>query len=273
MDADKLDYMARDGHHAGLSVGLDTDRLISKLEVITITPENVPPRLSGLRDRAEAAPQRRVYDMGISQSGIGAYEQMIVGRVVLYDRLYYHHKVRAADAMAQRLVQIAEDERGHPFTLQELFFDVSDDTMVEVLGGRLSSSDMSGGTDRARDLARWIRERSLYYRALAFAARFVAGMEGFQDDETRDSERAALWRQVTIGLATFEQIRAFEQEIFCVAKEVAHMDEHLKASMANLRPEHIIVDLPMNKTQPSGNLLLTRTEDDQVGIPNPVLRS
>jgi HD superfamily phosphohydrolase len=268
VDADKLDYMARDGHHAGLSVGLDTDRLISKLEVIAITPENVPPRLSDLRDRAVAAPQRRVYDMGISQSGIGAYEQMIVGRVVLYDRLYYHHKVRAADAMAQRLVQIAEDERGKPLTLQELFFDVSDDTMVEVLGGRLSSSDMSGGGTRARDLATRIRERRLYYRALAFAARFVAGMEGFQDDQTRDSERAGLWRQVTIGLATFEQIRAFELEIFDVAKEVAHLDNRLGASMAKLCPEHVIVDLPTNKAQPSGNLLLTRTEDDQVGIPN-----
>jgi len=268
VDADKLDYMARDGHHAGLSVGLDTDRLLSKLEVIAITPENVPPRLRELRERAEAAPQRRVYDMGISQSGIGAYEQMIVGRVVLYDRLYYHHKVRVADAMAQRLIQIAEDERGQIFTLQELFLDVSDDTMVELLGGRLSSCEMHGGGERALDLATRIRERRLYHRALAFAARFVAGMEGFQTDETRDSERAALWRQVTRGLETFEQIRAFEKEIFDVAMEVAHLDERLVTSMEGLRPEHIIVDLPTNKAQPSGNLLLTRTEDDQVGLPN-----
>ena len=268
VDADKLDYMARDGHHAGLSVGLDTDRLMSKLEVIAITPENVPPRLRELRERAEAAQQRRVYDMGISQSGIGAYEQMIVGRVVLYDRLYYHHKVRAADAMAQRLIQIAEEERGRRFTLQELFLDVSDDTMVELLGGRLCSSEMSGGGARALDLATRIRERRLYHRALAFAARFLAGMEGFQSDETRDSERAALWRQVTKGLETFEQIRAFEQEIFDVAMEVAYLDKNLAASKEGLRPEHIIVDLPTNKAQPSGNLLLTRTEDDQVGIPN-----
>jgi len=100
VDADKLDYMARDSHHAGLPVGLDTQRLISKLEVISITPENVPPRLAELKARAEDDPRRRIYDMGISHTGIGAYEQMIVGRVVLYDRLYYHHKVRAADAMA-----------------------------------------------------------------------------------------------------------------------------------------------------------------------------
>ena len=39
LDADKLDYMARDSHHAGLPIGLDLHRLISKLEVVTVTPE------------------------------------------------------------------------------------------------------------------------------------------------------------------------------------------------------------------------------------------
>ena len=268
VDADKLDYMARDSHHAGLPVGLDTQRLISKLEVISITPDNVPPRLAELRARAEADPRHRIYDMGISLTGIGAYEQMIVGRVVLYDRLYYHHKVRAADAMAQRLVQIAEDERGQRFTVEELFFDASDDTMVELLGGRLSCPEISGGKERARELASRIRERRLYHRALAFAARFVAGMDGFQDEETRDSERAALWRQVTKSLATFENIREFEKDIFEISREVAGVDEQLNKLVEKLQPEHIIVDLPTNKTRPGGNLLLTRTEDDEVGLPN-----
>ena len=268
VDADKLDYMARDGHHAGLSVGLDTDRLLSKLEVITITPENVPPRLQELKARAEASEQRRIYDMGISMSGIGAYEQMIVGRVVLYDRLYYHQKVRAADAMAQRLVQVAEAERGSAFSIRDLFLDVSDDTMVEVLGGRLATPEMRGGGERAGELARRIRERRLYHRALAFASRFVGGLEGFEEEGVRDSERAALWRQVTRKLDTFEAITQFEREIFDVAGEIAHADPTLEASLAALRPEHVIVDLPANKARPSGNLLLTRTENDEVGLPN-----
>ena len=268
VDADKLDYMARDGHHAGLSIGLDTDRLLSKLEVITITPENVPPRLSELKARAEASEQRRIYDMGISMSGIGAYEQMIVGRVVLYDRLYYHQKVRAADAMAQRLVQVAEMERGRPFTIRDLFLDVSDDTMVEVLGGRLIAADMQGGGERARELASCIRERRLYHRALAFASRFVGGLEGFEEEGVRDSERAALWRQVTRRLNTFEAITQFEREIYDLAREISHVDATLAASAAALHPEHVIVDLPANKARPSGNLLLTRTENDEVGLPN-----
>ncbi|WP_406698381.1 HD domain-containing protein [Singulisphaera sp. Ch08] len=112
LDADKLDYMARDSHHSGLPLGLDLDRLISKLEVVTVTPENAPN--PELRKRAENAPKRRFYDIGISLTGLGAYEQMIVGRVILYDRVYYHHKVRSAEAMIRRLIALAEQENGRP---------------------------------------------------------------------------------------------------------------------------------------------------------------
>lgn len=268
VDADKLDYMARDGHHAGLYIGLDTERLISKLEVIGITPENVPPRLSDLRRRAEESTNRRTYDMGISLSGIGAYEQLIAGRVVLYDRIYYHHKVRVAEAMAQRLVKVAEDERGRAFTLEELFLDVSDDTMVEMLGGRLKSDDFEGGGTRARALATRISHRQLYHRALAFASRFIGGLEGFQQDETRDAERAAIWRGVTKSLQTFDQLQALETEIFDLAKRIGAVCPDLADQAATLQPEHIIVDLPLNKAAPGGNLLLTRTQDDQIGLPN-----
>jgi len=92
IDADKIDYMARDSYHSGFPIGLDLNRLISKLEVIIITKDNAPN--DELRNRAANA-GGRVYEIGISLSGLGAYEQMIIGRVLLYDRLYYHHKVRA----------------------------------------------------------------------------------------------------------------------------------------------------------------------------------
>jgi len=82
------------------------------------------------------------------------------------------------------------------------------------------------------------------------------------------SLRAALWRQVTKSLSTFENIRAFEREIFETSQEVAGVDEWLGKLVQTLQPEHIIVDLPTNKTQPGGNLLLTRTADDEVGLPN-----
>jgi HD superfamily phosphohydrolase len=271
IDADKFDYMARDSHHAGLPLNLDTDRLISKLEVITITPENVPATQEELRKRAESAAARRIYDIGISLSGIGAYEQMLVNRVLLYDRLYYHHKVRVADAMAQRLVLLAEEERGRPFDIDELYLGVADDTLVAVLGGLLKTDEVEGGGPRSRELAERILQRRLYRRAFAFAVRFIAGFEGWAET-AKDQEKAAIWPQVAKGLSTFEDVVGFEREIHQTAIEIAQAlvdtDPAMRDLAEALRPEHIIVDLPANKVKPGGNLLLTRTESDQVGLPN-----
>jgi len=104
IDADKLDYMARDAHHAGLPIDFDSERLISKLEIAVVSRETLAPRLGDLARRADEYKHRRYNDVAIAAAGIGAFEQMLVGRTFLYDRLYHHHKVRAADAMAQRLV-------------------------------------------------------------------------------------------------------------------------------------------------------------------------
>ena len=125
LDADKLDYMARDSHHAGLPLGTDFQRLISKLEVITVTPENAPDPL--LQERAACSQDRRFHEIGISMPGLSAYEQMIVSRVVLYDRLYYHHKVRAAEAMIRRLIRLNEEETGRALGLNDFFCGVPDD--------------------------------------------------------------------------------------------------------------------------------------------------
>ena len=57
--ADKLDYMARDSHHAGLPIGLDLHRLISKLEVVTVTPETTSN--PEMRERAQAARNQRYH--------------------------------------------------------------------------------------------------------------------------------------------------------------------------------------------------------------------
>ena len=77
VDADKLDYVARDCHHSGLPLGIDLTRLISKLEVVVVTPDNAPNQ--ELRDRAEKSPEKRFYDIGISQTGLGSYEQPFQG--------------------------------------------------------------------------------------------------------------------------------------------------------------------------------------------------
>ncbi len=265
LDADKLDYMARDSYHAGLPVALDTNRLINKLEVVAVTPETVS--IPTLRRRAEAAKGQRYYDVGISVAGLGAYEQMVVGRVILYDRLYYHHKVRAAEAMVRKLIEVSEEERGRPFALRELFFGASDDGMVDLIGGRLMTDGFGGGGDRARALARAIRDRDLYHRTFAVAKRFIGGLDGLPEKE-RDDARVYRWNVLLKDLSDPAAARQIEEQIVAKARECLGVLTDLGIGPGELRLEHVVLDVAFNKVVVRGSDILTRTEDGHLGTPN-----
>jgi len=265
LDADKLDYMARDSHYAGLPIGLDLHRLISKLEVVTVTPEVTAN--TKMRERAEASPNKRYHEIGISLSGLGAYEQMIVGRAMLYDRLYYHHKVRSAEAMVRRLIELAEIERGTRFSVGELFFNYPDDTVVFVLGGRLKDETIVCGGSRSNQLADLIHAREVHYRAFAFAPRFIAGINALPDTQKRDA-RAALWNDVLMKLSDQAGCDDIANKIFEKSRRLLDNVAKLKKPSFELYPEHILVDLPLNKIAVRGGDILTRTEDGFVGTPN-----
>lgn len=265
LDADKLDYMARDSHHSGLPIGLDLHRLISKLEVVTVTPETTSN--PEMKQRAENSPSRRYHEIGISLSGLGAYEQMIIGRVILYDRLYYHHKVRSAEAMVRRLIRLAEEERGSVFSLKELFFDLPDDSVVAILGGGLKQDGFTPGKERCKALANSLISRDIYYRAFAFAPRFIAGLRGLPEEDRRDA-RAILWTEVLRELSSLSGCDSVAMEVFKKANSLIEKIPSLVKAGTTLQPEHIVVDLPVYKAPVRGGDILTKTEDGYVAPPH-----
>ncbi len=265
VDADKLDYIARDCHHSGLPLGIDLTRLISKLEVVVVSPDAAPNQ--ELRDRAEQSQEGRFYDMGISQAGLGSYEQLIIARVLLHDRLYYHHKVRAAEAMLQRLVRLAEEEHSASYSIADLFSGISDDIFIGVIGGELRSTTLKCGGEHSLKIAQAIQERRVYYRAYAFAARFIAGLENLPDEDKRDT-RALKWRKLLKALSTDQGCRDTEGKIHVKAVELASVIPDLAECGANLRHEEVLVDLPFNKVVVRGGDILTRTDGGHVGTPN-----
>lgn len=265
LDADKLDYMARDSHHSGLPLGLDLDRLISKLEVVVVTPQNAPN--VELRDRATHSPNQRYYDIGISLSGLGAYEQMIISRVILYDRIYYHHKVRSAEAMMRRLVGVAEEEAGEDYRLKDLLMAEPDDSVIGILGGRIVADGIRSGQARARHLGNQIKARDLYYRAFAFAARFIDTLPGVPEEREKDT-RVVLWRKILRGLSSHELENALGREIFIKAQELAECVDELREMAKDFREEHVLVDLAPVEAVVRGGDILTRTEDGAISSPN-----
>jgi hypothetical protein len=263
LDADKLDYMARDSHHAGLPVGLDMDRLISKLEVVTVTHENAP---ASLRERVARAPKRRIYEVGISLAGLGAYEQMIITRVILYDRLYHHHKVRAAEAMVRQLVRLSEQEAGKPFTLADLLSHHSDDTMLEVWGGRLYSNGSDRVRPRSTRLATALLERRIHHRAFAFASRFIREQQGLPEQERRDT-RVVQWDKVLKQVAREEKREELSRSIYEKALALANALPAVFPEGKDIQAEDVLVDFPGNKAVVRSDIL-TRSDSGQVNLPN-----
>ena len=265
VDADKLDYIARDCYHSGLPLGIDLTRLISKLEVVVVTPDNAPNKQ--LRDRAEASQEKRFYDLGISQTGLGSYEQLVIARVLLYDRLYYHHKVRAAESMLQRMICVAEEECESKYSIQQLFSGVSDDIFVGIIGRELQSRALKSGGNRSNEIARSIMDRRVYYRAYAFAARFIAGPDHLSGEEQRDT-RALMWRKPLKALSSNDGRLVTAKKIHEKALEVANAIPDLDATGTEIGEEEILVDLPLNRVVVRGSDILTRTDGGHIGTPN-----
>jgi hypothetical protein len=169
--------------------------------------------------------------------------------------------------MVRRLIQLAEEERGRPFSTKELFFDYPDDTVIFVLAGQLVDAHLQGGKDRSQRLATRIHDRDIHYRAFAFAPRFIAGISGLPDEDKRDV-RALKWKKPLRDLATLEGSDSLAAAIFDKATKLLEKIPSLKKPEAQLQLEDVIVDLPLNKVAIRGGDILTRTEDGYVSTPN-----
>lgn len=84
-DADKLDYLPRDGYFTGLNIVVDIERL---LHTVTVAEKN------GERDIAIVA------------AGASVLEQVLFAKTQLYSSVYHHHKVRAAHQLLMQLFKL-----------------------------------------------------------------------------------------------------------------------------------------------------------------------
>ena len=86
--------MTRDAFMAGVPVVTDIPRLVQKVRALQLNEEELPDELSRVRGRL------KIYVMlGIAHSGGRTLDELVLGRVLLFDKIYLHHKLRAIEAM------------------------------------------------------------------------------------------------------------------------------------------------------------------------------
>jgi HD superfamily phosphohydrolase len=168
-DADKLDYMTRDALMSGVPVVTDTERLVQKIRAARVSPDKLPEKVAETVGKLDSHVMT-----GIDMSGARAIDELMFGRVLLHDKLYRHHKVRAAEAMVASIFdQIAPIAEKGPALLP---LQLEDHQLLELKRSdvrALVGRDLKKGEDKAADVAErltaMLRRRELFVRAFAFA--------------------------------------------------------------------------------------------------------
>ncbi|AKJ07402.1 hypothetical protein ATI61_111350 [Archangium gephyra] len=205
-DADKLDYMPRDCLLSGIPLPVDVPRLIDKLRVVQVTVG----QLSGsMQKRFHLPREKPVTVLGAAFSGTRAIEEMLIARALLYDKLYYHTKVRAAEGLVNRAIERLLD--GRPDLKTPGAFLQLDEQELQLLGApSLIYAGRQTVVPRAEALFTQYRERRLPQRALCFAKTLIIG-------PTEHKER---WAELHQDCRSWGPRKNLETEIRELAKQL-----------------------------------------------------
>src|SRR5204862_4555776 len=109
MDADKLDYLRRDGLHAGVaySQGIDVDRFLQSMTALHHI--DIESRLfhkieRGVRRNPLDAPELKAC-VAVTGKGRLPVESILFARYQMFQSVYWHHTARAHTAVLQLCVQ------------------------------------------------------------------------------------------------------------------------------------------------------------------------
>jgi hypothetical protein len=150
-DADKLDYMPRDGMFSGLKMHVDLDRLFHSIDITTATIEG-----------------RQMTRLVGSVAGISPLMQIMFNKMLLFTGIYHHHKVRTVDCMLWAIFQLAV---GSGAKLGGVTLEAAAD-FLKLTDDRVLMPDLTDNED-IRELIVAIRNRRLWKRALVISRRTV----------------------------------------------------------------------------------------------------
>jgi len=148
IDADKMDYLARDSHHMGVPYGqnYDRERLLASLTL-----------------------NRDDDGIAITSKGKVPAEMFIFSRYTMFSEAYWHHTVRAASAMVEAaLAAFYSQSQRDPDSFLDVLLTHGDDELLEWLRSETADGSATrylvrGLVDHRRDLYKRILTLSRVY--------------------------------------------------------------------------------------------------------------
>ncbi len=235
LDVDKLDYIPRDCYMAGVPMPVDVDRLMEKIQVVTVPADRVP----AADDYAEETgidPSDTVEVLTVQTAGSRAFEELVLSRFLLYEKLYYHQKIRALEGAVVNALEILALE--HPaFKEISTYLRLSDD---EFLLQHWPPTDArSSRMSVARRIISDVVDRNTFVRCYAFGPSLVKDLD--QDSE----EFRRKWDSLIpkISASRRQEFADFRARVAERARQFLRWTGQLPLADA-LADDLIVIDLP-----------------------------
>ncbi|MDR2207086.1 MAG: hypothetical protein LBE36_13135 [Flavobacteriaceae bacterium] len=116
LDVDKLDYMSREEHFSGIKIEMDLQRIFNKINIFPKSKSELATPLKKYSDfiKHTSSDTRNYILLGIDKGGQFAYEEFCVARLSLYEKIYLHKKVRAAESyMKKQIKGLIQNEKNY----------------------------------------------------------------------------------------------------------------------------------------------------------------
>ena len=115
-DIDEMDYLRRDALFTGVAMGHIDHRRIFNISTLD---------------------QNSIY---IEEKGVPAAESLLIGRILMYNSVYFHKTARIAQLMLEKALEISEVDIGNPFRITD--YDLMDKLLRDKNAGYISRSIM-----------------------------------------------------------------------------------------------------------------------------------
>jgi len=234
LDVDKLDYIPRDCYMAGVPMPVDVDRLMEKIQVVSVPASRIPG--AEYSDAVGVGPEETVQVLAVQTAGSRAFEELVISRFLLYEKLYYHQKIRAMEGAVVNAIEIlrAEQEEFREITT---YLKLSDDEFL--LQHWHSKIPISPAVETAKSLVSAIVERNTLVRCYAFGPGLV------KDLEPDSAEFRNRWKKLEPKVSAKRTELWFDFRTRVAEKARALLNTSGQVGLANALDEaQIVIDLP-----------------------------
>lgn len=242
LDADKIDYMTREAHYADIVLGIDLDRIYSKIQIFELSIHSLPRNLHFLKK--DFPSDSKYWVLGFGKGGQYAFEEFCIARLSLYVKIYLHQKVRAAEIQLTKYLKQISTSNKYKCAHEWLYLKES---FIEVEEDEPNLFNVNSPLDYVNIKLSKIKNRDLYQRAFGF------GHMNSLTENISTSIKDSIETLDSESLKIFEKIRADEDEYLnLIYDEYKSICELLDVPIVNIKDE-IIIDIPKGANVQQGH--------------------